>query len=70
LKRCFLARELPYIWAGSKKSDARCRREGRETVAKVIEIYTPTNCRKSMKWVPLELRGKIIEFASQVKKSA
>jgi hypothetical protein len=69
LERCFLARKLPYIWAGSNKNRTPAV-EGRETVAKVIEIYTPTNCRKSMKWVPLELRGKIIEFVSQVKKSA
>ena len=40
------------------------------TVAKVIEFYIPDNSRKSMKWVPPELRGKIIEFASQIKKSA
>jgi hypothetical protein len=40
------------------------------TVAKVIEFYIPTNFRKSVKWASPEQRGKIIEFAPQVKKSA
>jgi hypothetical protein len=40
------------------------------TVAKVIEFYRPNNFRKNVKWVPHEQRGKIIEFASQIKKSA
>jgi hypothetical protein len=40
------------------------------TVARVIEFYIPNNFRKSVKWVSPEQRGKIIEFAPQVKKSA
>ena len=40
------------------------------TVAKVIEFYVPNNFRKSVKWVSAEQRGKIIEFAAQIKKSA
>jgi hypothetical protein len=40
------------------------------TVAKVIEFYIPNNFRKSVKWVSPQRRGKIIEFASQIKKSA
>jgi len=40
------------------------------TVAKVIEFYIPKNVRKSVKWVSAEHRGKIIEFASPIKKSA
>lgn len=47
----------------------RDRKQGK-TVAKVIEIYVPNNFRKTVKWVPLEKRGKIIEFASQIQKSA
>jgi hypothetical protein len=39
-------------------------------VAKVIEFYIPNNVRKSLKWVSPEQRGKIIEFAPPVKKSA
>jgi hypothetical protein len=40
------------------------------TVAKVIEFYIPNNFRKSVKWVSPEQSGKIIEFASPMKKSA
>jgi hypothetical protein len=40
------------------------------TVARVIEFYIPNKFRKSVKWVPPEQRGKIIEFAPQIKKSA
>jgi len=39
-------------------------------VAKVIEFYIPKNFRKSSKWVSAEQRGKIIEFAPPLKKSA
>jgi hypothetical protein len=39
-------------------------------VAKIIDFYIPNNFRKNVKWVPPEQRGKIIEFASQIKKSA
>jgi len=39
-------------------------------VAKVIEFYIPNNFRKSVRRVSAEHRGKIIEFASQTKKSA
>jgi hypothetical protein len=40
------------------------------TVAKVIEFYIPNNFRKRVKWVSPERRGKIIEFPSELKKSA
>jgi len=40
------------------------------TVAKVIEFYIPKKFRKTMKWVSVEQRGKIIEFASHMKKPA
>jgi hypothetical protein len=39
-------------------------------VAKVIEFYIPNNFRKKLKWLPPELRGKIVQFAPPVKKSA
>ena len=39
-------------------------------VSKVIEFYIPTNFQKNVKWVSPEYRRKIIEFASQIKKSA
>jgi hypothetical protein len=40
------------------------------TMAKIIEFYIPNNFRKREKWVCPEQRGKIIEFPSQMKKSA
>ena len=40
------------------------------TLARVIEFYMPTNFRKTVKWVSPEQRGKIIEFVSEIKKSA
>ena len=39
-------------------------------MAKVIEFYIPNTFRKTVKWVSPELRGKIIEFVPQIKKSA
>jgi hypothetical protein len=40
------------------------------TMAKIIEYYIPNNFRKRLEWVSPEQRGKIIEFASPMKKSA
>ena len=39
-------------------------------MAKVIEIYVPDNFRKTVKWVPPEKSGKVIEFTSLIQKSA
>ena len=61
-----MARKLPY----TKQRPAILGQKAGTTVAKVIEIYIPNNFRKSVKWVPLEKRGKIIEFVSQILKSA
>jgi hypothetical protein len=41
-----------------------------KALAKVIEFYIPNNFRKSPESVYAEQRGKIIEFAPPVKKSA
>jgi hypothetical protein len=41
-----------------------------ETVAKVIQFHIPNNFRKKLKWIPPELRGKIVQFAPPAKKSA
>ena len=54
----------------SVNSMRKSQKAGRQTVAKIIEFYIPNNFRKSGKWVSPEQRGKIIEFASQIKKSA
>lgn len=39
-------------------------------MAKVIEFYIPERFHKKVKWIPLELRGKVIEFPPEVRKSA
>jgi len=39
-------------------------------VAKVIEFFVPKNFRKQLKWAPQLQCGKVIEFCSQIKKSA
>jgi hypothetical protein len=39
-------------------------------MAKVIEFYIPNRFQKKMAWAPPQKRGKVIEFCSQVKKSA
>ena len=40
-------------------------------MAKVIEFYIPNTFRKRAIWIPLEQRGKVIEFCLRsVKKSA
>ncbi len=39
-------------------------------MAKVIEFYTPPEFRKKEQRVPVEQRGKVVEFYLQVKKPA
>jgi hypothetical protein len=39
-------------------------------VAKLIEFYIPSTFRNPVKWVPLDQRGKLIEFSLLVKTSA
>jgi hypothetical protein len=39
-------------------------------MAQVIEFYVPASFHKKVKWVPSEQRGKVIEFPSQIRKSA
>jgi hypothetical protein len=39
-------------------------------MAKVIQFYVPDRFRKAVKWVPRESRGKLLEFPSEVRKSA
>jgi len=42
----------------------------RVAMAQVIEFYIPARFHKRVKWVPPEQRGKVIEFPSEVRKSA
>jgi hypothetical protein len=39
-------------------------------MAKVIEFYIPSRFQRKVAWVPPHKRGKVIEFCTQVKKSA
>jgi hypothetical protein len=39
-------------------------------MAQVIEFYIPSRYKQKVKWVPPELRGKIIAFPADLKKSA
>jgi hypothetical protein len=44
--------------------------ERRVAMAKIIDFYTPTEFRRKEHWVPVEHRGKLIQFCLQVKKPA
>jgi sugar phosphate permease len=39
-------------------------------MAKVIEFYVPACFRKVVKWVPQEERGRVLEFAVSLKRTA
>ncbi len=39
-------------------------------MSKLIEFYKPIKFSKRVKWVPAQLRGKVIEFGVPAKKSA
>ena len=39
-------------------------------MAQVIEFYIPSRFKTKVKWIPLEQRGKVIEFPIDFKKSA
>ena len=52
------------------KTESGLEEKAGMTMAKIIEFYVPNNFRKRVKWVSPEQRGKIIEFASPMKKSA
>jgi hypothetical protein len=39
-------------------------------MAKVIEFYIPSRFQRKVAWVPPQKRGKVIEFCTQVTKSA
>jgi hypothetical protein len=39
-------------------------------MAKVIEFYIPSRFHKRVRWIPTELRGKVIAFPAEIKKSA
>jgi hypothetical protein len=39
-------------------------------MAQVIEFYIPARFKTRVRWVPLEQRGKVIAFPSELKESA
>jgi hypothetical protein len=39
-------------------------------MAKVIEFYVPARFRKVLKWVPLQQRGRVLEFSAAQKQTA
>ncbi len=39
-------------------------------MAKLIEYYIPSTHKKRTRWVPQSLRGKVINFPTDLKKSA
>jgi hypothetical protein len=39
-------------------------------MAKIIEFYVPRNFKKPARWVPDRLRGKVVNFPVELKKSA
>jgi hypothetical protein len=39
-------------------------------MAKIIEFYIPQGFRKVPKWLPLNERGKVLEFRMAVRQSA
>ncbi len=39
-------------------------------MAKVIEFYIPSRFKPKVKWTPPQLRGKVLSFPVEMKKSA
>jgi hypothetical protein len=52
------------------KEARRTAVDRRLVMAQVIEFYIPTRFKPKVKWVPVEQRGKVIAFPTDLKKSA
>jgi hypothetical protein len=52
------------------KEARRSAVDRRMFMAQVIELYIPTRFKPKVKWVPVEQRGKVIAFPTDLKKSA
>ena len=48
----------------------RVWRDRRMAMARVIEFYIPSRFKPTVKWIPSERRGRVIEFPTAIKKSA
>ena len=53
-----------------RESDQNGRQQGATNMAKLIEYYVPSTHKKRTRWVPQRLRGKVIDFPTDLKKSA
>jgi len=53
-----------------RESDQNGRQQGATNMAKLIEYYVPSTHKKKTRWVPQSLRGKVIDFPTDLKKSA
>ncbi|HEY4052887.1 MAG TPA: hypothetical protein VGL74_04050 [Terriglobales bacterium] len=60
------AQEIPIV----RPHAVRMRMGMVTDVAKIIEYYIPESFRKKGGWIPLDQRGKVIEFPAPQKKSA
>ena len=61
------SRTLGTVMMKQAKSTAVDRRM---VMAQLIEFYIPARFKPKVKWVPVEQRGKIIAFPTDLKKSA
>jgi hypothetical protein len=52
------------------KEARRTAVDRRMVMAQVISFYIPTRFKPKVKWVPVEQRGKVIAFPTDLKKSA
>ena len=52
------------------KEAKRAAVDRRMVMAQVIEFYIPSRFKPKVKWVPMEQRGKIIAFPTDLKRSA
>ncbi len=39
-------------------------------MAVIIEFYIPSRFHKALRWIPLQLRGRVIEFRLPARKTA
>lgn len=39
-------------------------------MAIIIEFYVPRRFQRKVKWIPMELRGRVIEFPVRARKTA
>jgi hypothetical protein len=45
-------------------------RKWSRSMAIIIQFYVPRRFHKKLRWIPLDLRGRVIEFPLRVRKTA